>query len=333
MNLKVYKKRFPVITNITIIGSLLFLAACGVGGYRDIKPTYNVNNSPIPVPYPRMKPNSKNSNLPTPELLGQIYAGQIVIRRGDTIYGISKREGVEMKALISENNLKPPYKLTPGNQIKQGETGYSISRQYGFDLTTLIKMNNLKKPFVLKVGQKLKLSGDANQVKINVTSKPKPQPATVRRVEAKTINLPKPSSIFSGMAMPPRESSRFLWPASGNVISPFGPKSGGLHNDGINIGAKPGEGVRAAEAGIVAYAGSGIRGFGNLLLIRHSGGWVTAYAHNDKLLVSKGELVSRGQPIANAGQSGNVDSPQVHFEIRKGKVAVNPVQYLVRSRS
>ena len=126
----------------------------------------------------------------------------------------------------------------------------------------------------------------------------------------------------------PRAGATFLWPANGKIISRFGSKPGGLHNDGINIEAPVGTSVVAAENGVVAYAGNELRGFGNLLLIRHADGWITAYAHNDKLLVKRGDSVKRGQVIARVGSTGNVSSPQLHFEIRKGTEPVDPLKYL-----
>ena len=125
-----------------------------------------------------------------------------------------------------------------------------------------------------------------------------------------------------------RGGDRFLWPVKGQVISNFGPKKGGLNNDGINIAAAEGTTVMAADDGVVAYAGNELRGFGNLLLIRHADGWVTAYAHNGKLLVKRGEKVKRGQAIAQIGSTGNVSAPQLHFEIRKGTDPVDPLKYL-----
>jgi murein DD-endopeptidase MepM/ murein hydrolase activator NlpD len=119
-----------------------------------------------------------------------------------------------------------------------------------------------------------------------------------------------------------------LWPVNGHVISHFGPKAGGLHNDGINIAAARGTRVRAAENGVVAYAGNELRGFGNLLLIRHGDGWVSAYAHNDRLLVGRGDSVRRGQAIALVGMTGNVATPQLHFELRRGANPVDPLDYL-----
>lgn len=114
----------------------------------------------------------------------------------------------------------------------------------------------------------------------------------------------------------------------GTVISKFGVIAKGRNNDGINIKAPLGAAVKAADAGTIAYAGNELKGFGNLILIKHSGGWITAYAHNDRLLVRKGQKVRKGEKIATVGSTGGVSSPQLHFEIRAGKKAVNPLSYL-----
>ncbi|HEX6979386.1 MAG TPA: peptidoglycan DD-metalloendopeptidase family protein [Alphaproteobacteria bacterium] len=132
-----------------------------------------------------------------------------------------------------------------------------------------------------------------------------------------------------GAVVEPRDGRGFLWPVRGRIVSDFGPKGGGLHNDGINISAPKGTPIRAAESGVVVYAGNELRGFGNLLLLRHADGWVTAYAHADELLVERGDHVKRGQIIARVGMTGNVAAPQLHFEIRRGTRAVNPRDYLV----
>ncbi len=119
-------------------------------------------------------------------------------------------------------------------------------------------------------------------------------------------------------------SPEFRWPARGRIIAGF--KAGG--NDGINIAVPEGTSVRAAESGVVAYAGNGLKGYGNLVLIRHPNGFVTAYANNGELDVKAGDTVKRGQIVAKSGQSGNVNSPQLHFELRKGTTPVDPTSYL-----
>ena len=112
------------------------------------------------------------------------------------------------------------------------------------------------------------------------------------------------------------------------MLSSFGPKPGGLHNDGINIAAPKGTPVRAAENGVVVYAGDDLPGFGNLILVKHGDGWVSAYGHNEAVLVKRGHKVTRGQVIARVGSSGNVDRPQLHFELRRGARAVDPAPHL-----
>ncbi len=135
---------------------------------------------------------------------------------------------------------------------------------------------------------------------------------------------PPPSAPSEAVQPAPRGAGKFLWPVNGKVVSPFGVKEGGQHNDGINIAAPLGTPVRAADNGVVVYAGNELRGFGNLLLIRHADGWVSAYAHCDALLVKRGEQVKRGQVVARVGQTGAVATPQLHFELRKSGQAVDP---------
>ena len=125
--------------------------------------------------------------------------------------------------------------------------------------------------------------------------------------------------------MPADPTTEFRWPARGRVIAGFGANGG---NEGINIAVPEGTPVKATEGGTVSYAGSEVKGYGNLVLIKHDNGYLSAYAHNGELAVKRGEKVKRGQVIAKSGQSGNVTSPQLHFEIRKGQAPVDPIPYL-----
>lgn len=271
----------------------------------------------------------------------------IGVRPGDTVYKIARRTGVSVRALIAANKLSAPFLVKPGQKLKLpaaahhvvvgGDTVYDISRAYGVGMTSLMRLNRLKPPYTIKIGQKLLLPGEQQMVAVASAVKPsgtKTSKAKSSKAKSSTAKSakPKPRTRPKRRAKakppPPRSGSRFGWPVKGSIISKFGPKSGGLYNDGINIAAKRGSPLRASENGVVAYAGNELRGFGNLLLIRHKGGWMTAYAHADKLLVRQGETVKRGQTIARVGSSGSVKSPQVHFEIRKGSQAVDPVKYL-----
>ena len=123
---------------------------------------------------------------------------------------------------------------------------------------------------------------------------------------------------------------KFRWPARGRVIASFGKRPDGTHNDGINIAIPQGTDVHAAEGGRVAYAGNELKGYGNLVLIRHDNGWVSAYAHADQVLVKRDDIVRRGQVIAKAGKTGTVDQPQLHFELRQGAKPVDPMPHMER---
>ena len=121
---------------------------------------------------------------------------------------------------------------------------------------------------------------------------------------------------------------KFRWPVNGRVITAFGPKPSGAQNDGINVAVPEGTPIKAAEDGVVAYAGNELKTYGNLVLVRHSNGYVTAYAHASEIMVKRDDPVKRGQIIAKAGQTGNVAAPQLHFEIRKGSTPVDPAPFL-----
>jgi murein DD-endopeptidase MepM/ murein hydrolase activator NlpD len=150
-------------------------------------------------------------------------------------------------------------------------------------------------------------------------------PQTARVVTPAADPLPEPAT---GSAPANNNAVSFRWPVRGRVIAGFGPKPNGQQNDGINVSVPEGTPIKAAEDGTVAYAGSELKGYGNLVLVRHSNGFVTAYAHASELSVKKGDAVKRGQVIGKAGATGNVTSPQLHFEVRRGATPVDPAQYL-----
>ncbi|WP_343039416.1 M23 family metallopeptidase [Microvirga makkahensis] len=157
----------------------------------------------------------------------------------------------------------------------------------------------------------------------------KSAPAATQTVAPAPEPAPQPQTVKAPVKEPEQTASlspgNFRWPARGRVIAGFGANGG---NEGINIAVPEGTPVKAAEAGTVTYAGSEVKGYGNLILVRHDNGYVTAYAHNSALNVKRGDQVKRGQVIAIAGQTGNVTSPQLHFEIRKGATPVDPIKHL-----
>ena len=155
-----------------------------------------------------------------------------------------------------------------------------------------------------------------------VASLPAVQNAPVAKEEPRTTETVVKAAEPSG-AMP-----SFRWPVRGRLIAGFGSKPDGTQNDGINLAVPEGTPIKAADDGVVAYAGNELKGYGNLVLISHANGFVSAYAHASDLMVKRGDTIKRGQVIAHAGQTGNVTSPQLHFEIRKGSTPVDPTQYL-----
>ncbi len=255
-------------------------------------------------------------------------AGGVRVRKGDTLYSIARKKEVPVRALIEVNELKPPYVIRPGDylalpktsvyRVQKGDTLYSIARHYDVSVHALAKSNKIAEPYTIKVGQKLTVSSWSGNVEEGIIAQKK-------TVIAKPVKRP---NAFKGEAKIPKAQAKkkFGWPASGRVVSEFGGGSAG--NDGINIAGKIGDPIKAADAGTVVYAGNELKGYGNLVLVRHKEGWITAYAHNNKLNVVKGQTVAKGQKIAEMGKTGSVKSPQVHFEVRYKSKVVNPKRYL-----
>ncbi len=255
--------------------------------------------------------------------------GTVKVRAGDSYYTIAQRYRVSMPDLIAANNARPPFDLRSGqvlrlpqprfHTVRRGDTLYSLSQTYQVRLSELTRVNGNLDPKDLRVGMKLSLptaSGSAGGSTVSSarTSSPSSSRATTRPPSVRT-------------AAPPRRG-RFIRPLDGPILSRFGPKSGGLHNDGINIAAPAGTPIKAVENGVVVYAGNELRGYGNLVLVRHKDGWVSAYAHVQSFAVKPGQTVKQGDYVGRVGQSGNVDRPQLHFEIRRGTRAVDPTSVL-----
>lgn len=266
---------------------------------------------------------------------------QITVKKGDTLFSLSETYSVPLHTVISANELAPPYALRIGQTlklpppeihvVKAGETLNQIAARYNIDPPSLLLLNRIHNPQNLAPGQTILLPADepmrrivsasgANGSSSSTTSSTATSSGTSRPAASNTPAEPKRGVKIVDV--------RFDWPVKGRVISTFGVKSQGLQNDGVNIAATAGDPVHAAGGGVVVYAGNELAGYGELLLIEHDGGWITAYAHNRVLKVKEGDRVSRGQTIAEAGETGSVDTPQVHFEVRNGVSPVDPMQYL-----
>ncbi len=262
-----------------------------------------------------------------------------VVQSGDTLLAISRIYGVDQSSLARANNLTPPYALEPGQRLTlPGRIDANLAampqdQQQAYVAPTVSSAGNDGSMSVEELpaatGRQPSKQQPATQSAVAPSTSDTTAPTAPQKPAPKTTATKQADTEVAAIPpQAPRGGERFLWPVKGRIISSFGPKKGGLNNDGINIAAPAGTNVIAADSGVVAYAGNELRGFGNLLLIRHADGWVTAYAHNEKLLVRRGERVKRGQAIAQIGSTGNVSAPQLHFEIRKGTDPVDPLKYL-----
>jgi murein DD-endopeptidase MepM/ murein hydrolase activator NlpD len=199
-----------------------------------------------------------------------------------------------------------------GYTVGSGDTLSGIARELGVGMVDLARANDLKKPYRVYAGQKLRIpNGDA------------PQTTTVH------LGDDRGSVRLATGEPPPLQGDDFVWPVNGKVIGAFGPIDQWRRRDGIDIAARRGAPVLAAQDGIVAYAGDGIPGYGQMILLRHDQGYITTYAHNATLLVNVGEVVERGQVIARVGDSGDATQSMLHFELRKGRTPIDPRTRLV----
>jgi murein DD-endopeptidase MepM/ murein hydrolase activator NlpD len=223
--------------------------------------------------------------------------------------------------------------------MKGGESLYGIARQYKVALTDLQRVNGITEPTKVRIGTVLRVPGHAQPpMGSRVAQDPMAPPARSRLINApveQEQQQPMPERRVAALGdrandAGPAEagSGKFRWPVRGRIIANFGKRNDGTHNDGINLAVPQGTEIHAVEGGKVAYAGNELKGYGNLVLIRHDNGWVSAYAHADQVLVKRDDIVRRGQVIAKAGKTGTVDQPQLHFELRQGSKPVDPVPHL-----
>ena len=313
----------------------------------------------------------------------------VIVKKGDTIFSLSKKHKKSVKDLININNLKSPYLLSIGQKIKlvdiknftkkneienikeikqikpevikpvvvskkqlieikveNKETLYSLSRKYSIPVNELAVINKLSPPFILIPGQVLKVPKISSVDKQTDTIKVIDKNKLTKFVYAPKIAIHKENKYnkehkkeVKKISSDPkqklpiianRSSNLFSWPLRGKILSAYGIKSNGLFNDGINISGNIGTKVSSSENGVIAYAGNELKGMGNLIIIQHSGGWMTVYAHLETMEVRRGVKVKVGDRIGTVGKTGKVSSPQLHFEIRKGSKAYDPYKYLKR---
>ncbi len=292
----------------------------------------------------------------------------VTVGQNETLEAVARKNGVPLSALMEVNGITNVASIRPGQRlvipryvsgsaaqasapapaaqvsenvhvVAPGESLIGIAHHHGVTLTALARVNNIQPYDKVSIGSRLTIPGGSQKVAMRQAPAPKvTQPRTVAAekvatLPAQTARVAKPESgvhetEITKTVEPEGGIPSFRWPVKGRIIAGFGQRPNGTQNDGINLAVPEGTPVKAADDGVVAYAGNELKGYGNLVLIRHSNGYVSAYANASELTVKRGDSVKRGQVIAHAGQTGNVTSPQLHFEIRKGSTPVDPTKYL-----
>lgn len=339
--------------NFAILVLVFVVSACIPPGrdydasYSEAPPVLQTDQTVLadsgPAPW-QAQPVTPNAN--------DVDGGTYVVQPGDTLRGIANKTGAGSHLIADENGLVDPYIIRVGqeliipggryHQVNSGETGIAIARAYGAPWKEVVRLNKLEEPFILRVGQKIRLPAGLPVNPGNMTVEERAaafeldiddivtggQPAATATAGTEPSDWRKTIEPNRPIATPTGFAGQFAWPVDGKLLSSFGSKGGGKVNDGLNIGVPSGTPIRASAEGVVAYSGDEIGVFGGLILITHGSGWVTAYGHADKLNVTRGQKVRAGEVIGLAGDSGYVSEPQLHFEIRKDRKPVNPIDHL-----
>ncbi len=223
---------------------------------------------------------------------------------------------------------KSPYRVIPAETVvKEDDSIYSVAWRFGLDFRKIAKWNGLAKPYPVRPGQRLRLRSSSSPQTAAATPTPapsRPKPAAIPKPAVPKPAVPKPTPAAAAAPIPTTDPSKWKWPATGQLIGKFSPGKG---QNGIKIAGAAGSAVRASAAGTVVYAGEGLRGYGKLIIVKHSDAYLSAYAHNRAILVGEGAQVKSGQQIAQMGNS-DADRTMLHFEIRKDSKPVDPLKFL-----
>ncbi len=260
--------------------------------------------------------------------------GSYIVQSGDTLYSVSRKTGVSVDSLKSANGLSNgairvgQSLIVPGGHNTEvaaatpsaatAKTATPAALPETKQVTTPTKTAAASQPAAIQP------AAEPTKTAQDEPAKPAAEPAVAKSSDT-TMNQAENVAVVAPQAT---GISKMRWPAQGRILSSFGQKEGSSTNDGIDIMAPEGSSVKAAENGVVIYAGDGLKEFGNTVLIRHENNIVTVYGHNSKILVQRGQKVRRGDEIAKSGMSGNASTPRVHFEVRKNSSPVNPIKYL-----
>ncbi len=255
------------------------------------------------------------------------YNGSYTVKKGDSLSTIAREVKVPVAELQQVNGITDVRKVKPGATLKV--PGGSAAT------TTVADGEPAKVPAAVVAKETAATIPSSTQPVILNGSERKVAAATDSASDAGGQSATAVAPVANAKvaqaapaAVAASGTNKLRWPVKGKVIGNFGPRPDGTHNDGVNLSVPMGTEIHAAEAGVVAYAGSELKGYGNLILVRHDNGWITAYAHSEEMLAKRGDKVKRGQVIAKAGKSGQVDQPQVHFELRQGSKPVDPTPFM-----
>ncbi len=305
--------------------------------------------APPSVPKPPVSaPASKSAAAPSREQGGVKLVGDYTVKKGDTLASVAKTYGVSEKSLMERNSLKSTA-LQPGQHLllpagtklllktSQAPAKPAVPeapaaapvKEVAQAPATPVKTASIKPTTPAVAPVPTVAAKPAVAPAPTVAAKPATAPASTAKIDqkaAETIAVAREPAVEEPTGSV--EAGSFRWPVRGRVISEYGSKANGEKNEGINLAVPEGTSVKAADDGEVIYSGNELKGYGNLVLVRHKNGYVTAYAHASELLVNRGEKISRGQIIARAGATGSVSQPQLHFELRKGQKPIDPKPYL-----
>lgn len=294
------------------------LAANGYKGPRALSPGQQLiipHPATAAAPAPPMAPVAA-APAAKPVAVMAAPSSSHFVNRGDTLVSIARKNHISAAELARANGLEPSAKLRLGTKLTvPGAKTAAMAAPAAAAPVAAAPVAGTLQPVAAAPAPATKMAAAAPVQSARLAQ-------ATANVEEKPAEAPAKAAEATG-ALP-----TFRWPVRGKVVTSYGAKTNGKSNDGINLAVPEGTPVKAAEDGVVAYSGNELKGYGNLVLVRHSNGYVTAYAHASELLVKRGDTIKRGQVIAKSGQSGEVASPQLHFEIRKGSSPVDPLQFL-----
>jgi murein DD-endopeptidase MepM/ murein hydrolase activator NlpD len=352
-----------------LIGTALLAGCIPQGARRDVdRPVVAPVQTPAPASAPMSYDEPRRGldeveELPAPRPAWEarlvvadaqaVAESTYLVQPGNSLRRVAERTGAGSEAIARANGLAAPFAIRAGQRlripggryhlVRSGETGIAIARAYGVEWSRIVATNELVEPYVLRVGQRVLIPGPAGaapslaeraaafrldiddiltggEPALASNQAPAKPVATPRRVLPATAAVSAPARLRTGWA----------WPVDGRVVKRFGPGASGERLTGIKIAAAEATPIKAAADGVVAYVGDEVASLGGVVILKHGDGWSSVYGHASKLLVRRGQSVTRGQTIALSGDTGFADRPEVHFELRRGRTPVDPLGQLPR---